>query len=326
MRYFVTGATGFVGSWVAQQLVERGDEVICLARKTSNLRWLKDLPVQYHYGSLLDAKSLQDGIKSADYVLHIGGVTKALSIQEFYAGNVEATRNLMETVKTVNPDVKRVVYVGSQAAVGPSPQGTLLDETCEMAPITDYGTSKMQGEAVAREYMADLPVTILRPPAVYGPRDTDVFEVFKSVKNRVNLKVGSGDPHVSIIHVFDLARGIIEAALHEKSAGETYFICNETPCYWSEVIAILEKLMEKQVLNLAIPYPVANLFAGAMELAGRLSGKPTILNRQKIREVNAAHWIVSAEKIKRELGFTTQLSLEAGLAQTLEWYQEQGWL
>lgn len=326
MRYFVTGGTGFVGSWVAKQLVDKGEEVVCLVRKTSNLRWLEDLPVKYHYGSLLDGDSLKEGIKGADYVLHIAGVTKALSIADFYRGNVEASRVIMDTILEVNPKIKRVVYVGSQAAVGPTPKGEVLDESCEMKPITDYGTSKMQSEQVVREYLDKLPITILRPPAVYGPRDTDVYEVFKSVKNRLNLKVGSGDPYVSIIHVHDLARGIVEAATHPKAAGETYFICNEDPCYWSEVVTTLEELMAKKVLNIPIPYPLAYGFGAIMEAGSRLTGKPSILNRQKIREVNAGNWVISSKKIREEMDYNTQLSLREGLKETLEWYQKSGWL
>ena len=326
MRYFITGGTGFVGSWVAKQLADQGEAVTCLVRKTSNLRWLQDLKIDYHYGSLLDAESLKAGVKNADYVLHIGGVTKALSIQDFYAGNVQATKNIMEAIKNVNPQIKNIVYVGSEAAVGPSPNGVLLDETCEMHPITDYGISKKQGELAAQEYADELPLTILRPPAVYGPRDTDVFEVFKSVKNRMNLKVGSGDPYVSIIHVHDLARGIIEAAKNPAAIGQTYFIGNPDPCYWSEVITILEELMDRKVINVPIPYPLAYGFGAVMEFFGRLGGKPTILNRQKIREVNAGNWVISSKKIQDELGYNTRLSLREGLAQTLEWYKKAGWL
>jgi nucleoside-diphosphate-sugar epimerase len=325
-RFFVTGATGFIGSWVAQQLVETGQQVTCLVRKTSNLKWLKDLPVEYHYGSLLEPQTLKDGVQSADYVLHIAGVTKALSPEEFYKGNVQATRNLLEMIREENPGIKKFVHVSSQAAMGPSPSTAPADEESPMQPLTDYGRSKMQSEHVAREYMDTLPLTILRPPAVYGPRDTDVFEVFKNVRNRFNLKVGNIEPVVSIVHVFDLARGIILAAEHPGSGGETYFICNEEPCAWSDVIDILQKLMNKKVLNIPVPYPLAYSFGAVLEAVAHLSGKPTILNRQKIREVNAKYWVASPRKIREQLGYTSLLSLEEGLKNTLEWYREHKWL
>ncbi len=326
MKYFLTGATGFVGSWVADQLVKQGEEVHCLVRKTSNLRWLKDLPVHYHYGSLSEPESLEEGIAGADYVLHIAGVTKALSTDEFYKGNVQATGNILEVIKAVNPQVKRVVHVSSQAAQGPSPSADPLPEDAPMQPITDYGRSKLQAEEVVREFWDDLPITILRPPAVYGHRDSDVFEVFKNIKNGLNLKVGKVDQYVSIIHVFDLARGIILAAQHRNGAGEIYNICNPEACAWSSVIEILQRQMNKKVLNIPIPYPVAYLFGGLMEVGAHITGKPTILNRQKIKEVNNPFWVISPRKIKDQLGFETELSIEEGLRSTLEWYREQGWL
>lgn len=326
MNYFITGATGFVGSWVAQELSRKGEQVTCLVRKTSNLKWLKGLPAAYHYGSLLEPETLKEGIRNADYVLHIAGVTKALSLKEFYSGNVEATRNILEVVKAENPGIKKFVHISSQAAAGPSAGKLPKDETAPANPLTDYGRSKLQSEETARQYMEFFPLTILRPPTVYGPRDTDVFEVFKNVRMGVNLKVGSNDPVVSIIHAFDLARGIMVAAEHPKSSGETFFITNEEPCAWSEVIDILQKLMHKKVLTIPIPYPLAYSAGAAMELAARLSGKPTILNRQKIREVRAGYWVASSRKIKEYLGFTPRLSLQQGLKETLEWYQEHKWL
>lgn len=325
MKYFLTGATGFVGSWVAQQLVDKGEKVVCLVRKTSNRKWLKDLPVEYHYGSLLEPETLRAGIQHADYVLHIAGVTKALSLKEFYTGNVEATRNILEVVKEVNLAVRKFVHVSSQAAMGPNSSRTPMNEDHPMHPITDYGESKKQTEEVVREYMGTLPITILRPSTVYGPRDTDVFEVFRNVHYRVNLKVGS-DPVVSIIHAFDLARGIILAAEHPKSAGEAYFICNEEPCVWSEVIEILQKLMDKKVINIPVPYPVAYSVSAVIEAFSHISGKPTILNRQKMREVSAGYWIASTQKIQEQLGYASQFSLYEGLKNTLKWYRENGWL
>ncbi|RMH77239.1 MAG: NAD-dependent epimerase/dehydratase family protein [Calditrichaeota bacterium] len=326
MRYFVTGGTGFIGSWVVQLLVEKGEEVCCLVRKTSNLRWLKDLPIQYHYGSLLEPDSLKDGVKDADYVLHIAGVTKALTVADYYRGNVEATRNLLQVVQETNSRLRKFVFVGSQAAIGPSPSPEPLTEDSPPHPVTDYGKSKLQAEQAVREFMERLPITILRPPAVYGPRDTDVFEVFRNIRRGINVKVGRTDQLVSIIHVLDLARAILLAAEHPDSTGQTYFVCNDTPCAWSEVIAILQRLMQRRARTIAIPYPVAYAFAGILELAARVQRKPTILNRQKIREVSCPYWVISNEKIRRELGYASQFTLEEGLRNTLEWYRAEGWL
>ncbi|RMF60110.1 MAG: NAD(P)-dependent oxidoreductase [Calditrichaeota bacterium] len=327
MRYFVTGATGFIGSWVAQFLVEKGEEVTCLIRESSNLRWLKELPVELVKGSLFQPETLKEAIKQADYVLHIAGVTKALSIEDYYRGNVDTTRNLMELIRGYNPGIKKLVFLSSQAAVGPSLEGRALVESDPPHPISDYGRSKLKSEEVVLKYQNEIPVTILRPPAVYGPRDSDILNVFKNIHWGVNLKVGIKDQVVSIIHVHDLARGIILAAELPQSAGETYFICNDEPVAWSEVTYYLQDIMnKKRVITISIPPGVARGIATLIEFQARLRGKPTILNRQKIAEVDAQYWVISNEKIKNQLHFVPHIPLYDGLFETWRWYRQMGWL
>lgn len=326
MKYFLTGATGFVGSWVAEKLVEKGETVTCLIRKTSNLRWLKHLPVKYHNGSLLDLGSLKDGISDADYVLHCGGVTKALKIDEYYRGNVQATQNLLRAAEEVNPNIKKFVHISSQAAVGPSTSITPVDETRGCHPLTDYGKSKLETEQVVHQFFDKLPITILRPPTVYGPRDTDVLEAFRNVKYGINLKIGKIEQYVSMIHVFDLAEGIIHTAESKKGIGETYFICDDQTYSWSQIIGEIKSLMGRKPLNLSVPYSVAYGIASFIELVARMRGKPTILDRQKMKEIREQYWMASNVKMKTELGFSPKISLEDGLRITLEWYRENNWI
>jgi len=326
MNYFITGATGFIGSWVTQLLTEQDNRVTCLVRKTSNLRWIKDLPVELVEGTLLNPDSFKAALQTADYVLHIAGVTKALSIQDYYRGNVEATRNLLDVITVVNPKIKKFVHISSQAAAGPSPGNTALTETSLPHPISDYGKSKLESEKLVLQYKEAFPVTILRPPTVYGPRDTDVFEVFKNISRGINLKVGRTDPVVSIIHVLDLARGIILAAEHPQSAGEIYFICNDEPVAWSRVSAEIAEIMQKKPITISIPYPIAYGVSALMELQARILKKATILNRQKMQEVAAGYWVISNQKIKAGLNFASRVALSEGLAETWKWYREMGWL
>ncbi len=326
MNYFITGATGFIGSWVTQFLTEQGNRVTCLVRKTSNLRWIKDLPIEVLEGSLFNPESFKEGLQTADYVLHIAGVTKALSIQDYYRGNVEATRNLLDTIKVVNPGIKKFVHISSQAAVGPSPHNRALTETSPPHPISDYGRSKLESESLVFQYKEVFPVTVLRPPTVYGPRDTDVFEVFKHINRGINLQIGKTDQVVSIIHVFDLARGIILAADHPDSAGKIYFICNDEPVAWSQVTAQIAEIMQKKPITIPIPYPIAYGVGVLMELQARILKKATILNRQKIEEVAAGFWVISNQKIKSEMNFEPQVCLSEGLKETWQWYRNVGWL
>jgi nucleoside-diphosphate-sugar epimerase len=326
MKYFITGSTGFVGSWVTEKLIEEDAEVTCLVRKTSNLRWIEHLPVKYHQGSLIDLDSLKSGVESADYVLHIGGVTKTLNMDEFYQGNVQATKNLLTAVEEVNPNLKKFVHISSQAAVGPSESKNPIDEMHACRPLTHYGKSKLETEEIVHQFFDKIPITILRPSTVYGPRDTDVYEAFRNIKNGINLKVGKNEQYVSLIHVYDLADGIIHAAKHERGIGETYFICNDQNYSWSEIIEIIKKLVGKKAMNLSVPYSVAYGVASFIELAARIRGKPTILDRQKMKEIREQYWTASNQKLKAQLGFSPKLSMEEGFKNTFQWYRENNWL
>jgi len=326
MKYFITGATGFVGSWVAEKLAKRGERVICLVRKTSNLRWIKHLAVKYHYASLLDFDSLKDGIEGADYILHCGGVTKALKPEGYYRGNVQTTENLLKAVMEVNPNIKKFVHISSQAAVGPSESITPIDETHACNPLTDYGRSKLETEQMVHQFFDKLPITVLRPTTVYGPHDADVLAAFRNVKYGINLKIGKNEQYVSLIHVHDLADGIIHTAKHEGGIGETYFICNDQIYTWSEVIKIMKKLIGKKAMNLSVPYSVAYVVASFIELTARIRRKPTILDRQKMKEIREQYWTASNQKLKTQLGFSPILSVEEGLEITYNWYKKNSWL
>ncbi len=328
MKFFITGGTGFVGSWVVDYLQKTYPEarITCLVRSPQKLRWLEGYAVHLHTGSLLDVDSLVEGVRDADYVLHIAGVTKALSVDAYYRGNVTATENLLQAVEQAAPNVTKIVHISSQAAVGPSPDATPIDETFPPHPITDYGKSKLESEQVARRRMDRLPITILRPPAVFGPRDMDVYEVFKNIWHGFNVKVGHLDQLVSIIHVWDLARGIVETALHPAGAGETYFICNDEPVWWSAVVQKIESVMGRRARTIPVPYPIAYAAAAVLEGIARLRKQPTILNRQKMLEVKQPYWVISNRKIREQLGFRQTVSLEEGIRNTIEWYTAHGYL
>ena len=323
---FLTGATGFVGSFVAQRLIEQKHRVTCLVRKTSNLRWIEQLPLKYCTGSLYQPESYKDAVKTADYILHIAGVTKALTRDEYYRGNVDATQHLLDTVVNQNPNIKRFLLVSSQAAVGPSPGPEPIDENAPMNPLTDYGKSKMEAERIARSYGDQIPITIIRPPAVYGPRDRDVLNFFKNMKRGINLQVGNVDQLVSLIYAEDLAEGIIRAAMSNTSAGETYFLCEEPPYRWSHFARVSAEVMGKKYVTVRIPYFLAFGIAMILEATSRIQKKPTILNRQKMREIKQPYWAITCQKAKNHFAFQSNVALPEGIARTVNWYRKEGWL
>ncbi|UCB52931.1 MAG: NAD-dependent epimerase/dehydratase family protein, partial [Candidatus Zixiibacteriota bacterium] len=234
----VTGANGFVGSHLAEGLLERGYRVRCLVRKTSDLRWLSGLEVEYFYGDVADKESLKGVCGNVDLVFHAAGLTSARSRKEYLRANAEGTRNLVEVCLEQNPKLQRFVYVSSQAAVGPGVDERPLDETAPSRPITDYGESKLEGERIVLEHVSQLPVTVVRPPAVYGPRDTDVLGFFKVASRGFRVSFGKGESFLSLVYVKDLVDGIIRAAENPKSLGQTYFIADDKVYSWREAFTI----------------------------------------------------------------------------------------
>ena len=326
-KVLITGATGFIGSHLAELLSKRGDRVCCLVRKTSNLQWLSPLNVEFCYGEVTDKDSLREAARDKDVVYHLASLTKAVKPEDYYRVNAEGTRNLLEACAEENPGLKRFLLVSSLAAAGPSPSEKPIDETWPPQPITDYGKSKLQAEKTATEFRDKIPVTIIRPPAVYGPRDKDVFEYFKMIRKGWFIKVGSRDQLLSFVYAPDLVKSMVTLAHSENSIGKTYFVCNPQPYTWTELSnAIIRAFRKKQTRNLTVPIWLVNIIAHIAEFTARLRGKPALLNRQKMLEVRQPYWVCSASRLEQDTGFTCSTSIEKGISETADWYLKNKWL
>jgi nucleoside-diphosphate-sugar epimerase len=311
----VTGATGFIGGHLLERLA---GPVRCLVRRPS-----AKLPagVERAAGDLVTGEGLTAALEGVDTVIHLAGVTKALRPADYYRGNVEATRNLLGAMAG-RP--ARLLHVSSLAAVGPNPDAAPVAEDAVPRPITHYGKSKLEAERAVRALAPD--AVIIRPPVVYGPRDSDVFQLLNSISKGLVLEIAGGERWFSAIYVEDLVEGLLAAAHAPQAAGRTYFLTHPKPSSWSELAGAAARIMGRHPRTVRVPVPLAWGVGWAGEMWARARGIPGIVSREKIREARCSRWTCDYRRAAIELGFTAETALESGLARTLAWYKEAGWL
>jgi nucleoside-diphosphate-sugar epimerase len=323
----VTGANGFIGSHLVEELLARGCYVRCLVRKTSDLRWLEGLDVQIVRCDYEDVDFLTAALLGADYIYHLAGAVKARRPAEFYRANAQSTASLAQAVINVNPGLKRFLFSSSQAAVGPSP---CLDKPkCEQdgcLPVSDYGKSKLLAERELMKLSDRLPLTIIRPPSVYGPRDTEIFMYFQWISRGLALLPGIRKRYAHLIYVKDLVRGMIQAAESAKTPGNTYFLAEDKAYSWQEISDLIAASLGKKPLKVPVPLFVARFSAILSEAGAWAAGKPTQFTRQKVSEMAQRYWTVSALAAKEDFGFRCEYGLAKGIAETARWYRDNGWL
>src|SRR5689334_4567191 len=304
MKILITGATGFIGSHIAESLHAKGYSLRCLIRKTSDLKWIKHLPIEYVYGDLFESEALKSAVKDVDYVYHLAGTTKSKSRAGYFQGNHIGTKNLLDAVLAVKPNLKRFVHVSSLAAVGPGTIGHPVDENTPYHPITAYGESKMESEKECLRVAEKIPITITRPPAVYGPRDKDVFAFFQTMSKGLQPMIGFNDKQVSLIHVKDLANGIILAGEHPKGVGQAYFVSSERFYTWKEVGEATAKVIGRKAIRLRVPVALVYMIAGISEVWSMITQKAVLLNYEKARDIVQDAWTCSIAKTKADVGYS----------------------
>ncbi len=327
MRALITGATGFIGSHMAEFLVSEGWEIVCAVRNISHLRHLKGIKVE-----ILPLASMEDQIgriAPLEYVIHLAGLTRASNYEAFSEANVLLTRRLLDlfTKPDLKASLKRFVLVSSQSAAGPSPDGAApVKETDPPRPVSLYGRSKLEAEEAALTYRNRLPLTIVRPPTVFGPRDTDVLGVFRAARFRLAAYIAGPERLVNIIFVEDLIQGILAAATSPNSIGETYFLANPEPVAWREFALTVARIMGYRAVALPVPLSLLKVAALAGDLMAKITGSPPLLYSDKLRDAEQIAWVCSTEKASKELHWQPRTSIEEAVKTTAGWYYDHGWI
>jgi dihydroflavonol-4-reductase len=318
----LTGATGFVGSHLAEALLGAGHSLSCLVRSPARAAALREAGCTLVEGGLDDEDALRRLVDGAEVLYHVAGVIAARSPAEFERVNRAGTFALARLARQAG--VRRLVYVSSLAVSGPTVPGRPLEEADRDQPVTPYGRSKQAGEEAVRA--SGVAFTIVRPPAVYGPRDRELLRVFRLTRRGFAPLLGDGRQELSFVHAADLARALMAAGDSARTEGRTYHAAHPetlTQRAFVEAVAAAQGLSVR-----ALPLPAA-LVRAALWSSGRVArllGRATVLSSDKAPELLAPAWTCSSEALARDAGWRAAIPLSQGLPQTAEWYRQAGWL
>ena len=325
-RVLITGASGFVGYHLIEEALAKGLEVSAAVRASSRVDHLRNLPVQFVTTDFSDVRAIRAELEARDYqyVIHAAGATKALSEASYNEVNAVYTRNLAQAVSEVQVPLKKFVFLSSLAAMGPANNGHPILEKDAPHPVTFYGKSKLLAESYLSA-LEGLPSIVLRPTAVYGPRDRDIFIILKTIAQGLEPYIGRKPQQLSFIYVKDLAAVSVGALLSSVVKGS--YNVSDGGSYDRYALANLTKeILHKKTLKVHIPTGVVKAMAFVQETLGRMQGSMPALNQDKLAELTAANWSCSIDSIQKDLGFSPRYTLAQGLEETLQWYKANHWL
>jgi dihydroflavonol-4-reductase len=336
IRVLVTGGSGFVGGSLVRKLIQQRINVRCLVRSTSKVSHLSGLDVDYVKGDVTDPSSIAAALHKIDTVFHVAGLTCALQTEQLFTVNANGTRNVARACAEAGRRPPTLVYVSTLAAAGPGQRGEVIDETSDPKPVSDYGRSKLAGEAAVREYADRVPTSIVRPGIVFGARDVGLLEMIRPIA-RIGVfpVVGKTTPRASFIHVDDLAALLIATAdcgyripNDARSHRGIYFAATDEFMSLKELGQCLSQLVRpgRKSRVVSIPGWFASSVARLNEWGAAIRGKAELFNRDKVREAMAPSWACSNRLARCELGFRPTATLREQLSATVQWYRENQWI
>jgi len=326
MRVFLTGGTGFLGSYVAGELVARGHVVAALVRPASRPGVLATLPgVEMVPGTLDDPGALAPVVARCDAVVHVAGIVKAARPDDFFRVNERGTRALAEALAEARPGAP-FVLVSSMAAQGPCDGPRERDPALPEAPVSLYGRSKLAGERAVLAFGDRLAATILRPAMIYGPRDYEFLKVFQFAARTGRVFSMCTEQVACVVDVRDCARAVAMCVDVPHATPAVYPIDDGTTPTWHDVAAVVGRVLDRPVKAMGVPRSVMNAVAVAWEGIGRLTGSPPIVNRDKVREAAERYWVCGHSALKAGVGWTPQVAMEDGFRAQVAWARSEGLL
>jgi nucleoside-diphosphate-sugar epimerase len=317
----VTGAAGFVGSHLVDALLARGTPVRALVRPTTDRRWLQAPEIQFALGDVCDVPSLRPAATGCDAVFHVAGITQAPDPSVFAAINEGGAGNV--AIAAAEAGVSRFVLVSSQAAGGPSRAGRPRSEADPDEPVGAYGASKLAGEKIVRRAFPG--AVIVRPPAVYGPRDEAFAMLFRLAQGGI-LPLPAGEAQrLSLVHARDLADALLLAETRGPG-GASYYVTSGPPVTTGAFADAIGRALGKKPLRFGVPSVMLKAAVTCAEAWARATGRPARLTRERLADWTEPDWTVDDTRARAELGYAPRIDLEAGIAETAAWYRSAGWI
>ena len=331
MKILITGASGFIGSFIVEEALKRGFETWAAVRKSSSRAFLTDERIHFIELNLSSKEQLVEQLKGQqfDYVVHAAGVTKCLNKADFRRINTEGTRNLVDALLDLQMPLKRFVFLSSLSVFGAIKEQLPYDEIREddtPKPNTEYGRSKLEAERYFDSIGSRLPYIILRPTGVYGPREKDYFMMAKSIKQHIDFAVGYQRQDITFVYVTDVVQAVF-LALEKGETGRKYFL-SDGQVYQSTTFSDLihEELGRPWWLRITAPVWVLRVVTFFGEYIGHMTGKVTALNNDKYNILRQRNWRCDIEPTRHELGFEPKVQLKEGVKTTIQWYKDHKWL
>lgn len=328
-KVLITGASGFVGGFLVEEALKRGFDVYAAIRKSSNTQYLTDPNIKFVYLNYDNVEELAKQLSdyNFDYFIHSAGVTKTPSKEVYFKVNAEYLNNIIQAILLSKIPIKKLTFISSLAAYGPAEytEDGIVKESSEPHPVTNYGRSKLKGEQYLKE-QHEVPYVIVRPTAVYGPREKDLFTVYQLLNRRLELSIGLEDQELTFIYVKDLVRVILDSTFaHKRNVAyfATDLAVHTSTSYYN---AIKKALGDKAALKVKLPITVVKVMGYVSEKIGGFFGNYPALNVEKVNELEANSWICDTAPLEEDLNYKPQYNLERGLKESIEWYKENNWL
>ena len=331
MKILITGASGFIGSFIVEEALKRGFETWAAVRKSSSREWLQDERIHFIELNLSSKSQLVEQLRDHDfdYVVHAAGVTKCLNKQDFHRINTEGTTHLVKAILKVGMPLKRFIFISSLSIFGAIKEQQPYEDIRESdtpQPNTEYGRSKLAAEQYLETLRTRLPYIILRPTGVYGPREKDYFIMAKSIQQHSDFAVGYKRQDITFVYVKDVVQAVF-LALEKGEDGRKYFL-SDGQVYQSSTFSDLihEELGRPWWIRITAPVWVLRIITFIGEYVGRMTGKVTALNNDKYNILKQRNWRCDIQPAIDELGYQPQYQLEQGVKETIRWYKENNWL